>query len=456
MLSDALMDYHFGWRWLLPHVPNQTVCLAGFAQAEISFCKNNVKVRDWIDLPQKADGCIINADNFLSLSTEKHTYINNESKWVAVVGTRVSVNKWRKCIDNRFSSIREYGLLPAENSRVVVPLTNANHAYSALTLHRPGRRIARYGVRLAGMLARLNVLFPLRRRVLLIAGRCDRWPMGAVHAGVSAQFFGKTVDYALYLGTPNDNRKTVVIPLGGQESNLLIKIGSSSKARKALHNEAFALRFLNDTSIKKRIPRLIEVVENEHCVALHQEYRPRGKASSKLFNQALIDFLAQLSLLGRRNRPLRLIIDEMFPNVVSYPKEEEDGPCSVVLRWLQRKAESGVEVWVCYGHGDLAPWNCMWTEKGLFVYDWEECTSEALAFTDAFYFVVAPVLHLSSEATTPEAVMTMALQFAGDVAKGGNLPPGDDIKIHFAIWLLLNQERHPFFSALTHVLSKFI
>lgn len=442
-MKSSLLDFRFGWRWLLPlYAPHQTISLAGFDESEHAYWQKEDSIGLWEQRFRQTDGCIINADKYPKwVPAGYSSFVGDQTQWVAIIGSRASVASWRKYLYG-FPHIREYGLVPSTNPRVVIPLTEPHHVFNALTLHKPGRRIARLGVRLARLLARINIYIPLRRRMLLIASRSCISHLGAVHTGMLTHLNGIASDYALYLGTPDENRKTVILPLGELTSDWLIKVGSSDKARSALHNEAFALHFLSDTPVKNRVPRIKDFLDNQHCVALFQEYRHRSSTSSKKYTDMVIDFLAHLSQLGRQTRPLRVVMDEMLSDEIICSKCGKDEAYSLVWRWLRRKAESGAAVWECYSHGDLAPWNCMWTEKGLFVYDWEESCPRRLAFTDVFYFVVAPLMHLSSEASTPEATIAKALKLADRVARDANLPC-EEIEIHFTLWLLLNWERHP-------------
>ena len=147
-----------------------------------------------------------------------------QARLVCAVGNRTNVAPWRSALNGTFPHVRTYGLVPAGNPRVVVPLDTPHHASTALYLHRPGRRLARTGVAVARLLADSGVFTPLRRRLLLIAERdSGAVPKGTVQTNLLARVPTSPLSYALYLGAAGDNRKTVVLPLGEAEPEVILQ-----------------------------------------------------------------------------------------------------------------------------------------------------------------------------------------------------------------------------------------
>lgn len=473
---NTMLDYRFGWRWLLPYAPGQKLFLGGFDKAEQAFWYGAVVSAKWVQEPKQAVGWIINIDGVSSGELEELIATHLSAvQWVVFAGPGKAVRRLRRRLAFKFSAIREYGLLPATNPRLVIPFHKTRHTLLALALHRPGRWTARLVVWLAAMLARFGVYFPLRHRVLLVASHTPSLqPIGALLAGVSDYLSGEGLDFALYLGTPDDNRKTVVLPLKRVTPAVLIKIGESIQARQALLNEANALAFLGNPSpqassfsqvafgrresngqsgsvvltdhlhnhpLAGQVPQMMGLVENGHGVALYQEYRARLKVRSIVLTDAVVDFLAQLSTIDRRSRPLQQVLDKLtFAGYCDLAGGEESSICSI-WRWLQRRSEEGAVVHEHRCHGDCAPWNCSWTAQGLFVFDWEESKPQALAFGDAFYFVLAPALHVVGKKNHAD-LMQKALSLAEQVAKLSGMSRAN-VRVHFALWLLVKQATHP-------------
>ncbi len=381
-----------------------------------------------------ADLWLVNADRWVN-DTPPGSLDVGLARVVCVVGCRKKVIPWRQALSKTFPLLREYALLPSANPRVVVPLSSSRAAMAALGLHRPGRRLARLGVRVALLLARMGNYSLLRSRVLLIASSNPAaLPVGAEQSAIATHIDETNLDYALYLGTPDDNRKTVILPLGKSEPVTLIKVATTSRARAALKKEGLALAVLGKTPLASAVPRLGSVVEQEGTVTLYQEYRQRRAVSGRKTATALASFLGVLSGIGRDSRPLEYALDGL-------PRDmEADVPvrCAAVFRGLsdrlRKLSQSGEVVWYHHAHGDFAPWNCTWTRQGLFVFDWEESKKQDLAFSDAFYYVVAPALHVQGKPDAHQTVMA-ALHLARRAADAGGLD-WVDLRIYLALWLI--------------------
>lgn len=448
-LPYGLLDHRFAWRWLLPWEPEQRICVAGFDEIERRFLHADLARVAVVEDPRQADGWVIDADHASAESVcNRGCGIGKNIRWVALVGSGRSLRRHRRLLCGAFRFISEYALLPPGNPRVVAPLRNSQDALISLDLHRPGRWLARQALRLAGALARVGLVFPLRRRVLVIATREGRlWPRGAVCADLPTYPGGEDRDYALYLGTPGANQKTTALLLGSSTPDTLIKAGSSPAARRALRNEGAALTFLRKTALRAQVPELRRLVDNEHGLALYQEYRSRQRIRRQAMERSVVDFLAGLSTLNRSSRALADLLDDMaVDGSVRCDVPEDERFRRHVRHWLQRRADWGASVWVHRSHGDFAPWNCSWTDQGLFVFDWERSSPRTLAFGDAFYYAVAPALHVARK-PDPATTLTGALTLAERVANRCGLKTAD-VKLHFAVWLAQNWEQHPLYRAM--------
>jgi hypothetical protein len=445
----AALDYRFGWRWLLPPFRG-TVRFSGFDEAETRFWLETYPgwaQRDSLD--ELVDLLLVRPSKAQS-PEDLHKCIKS-AKVVVTIAEGAVANDWRREMNASMTSVREYALLPVHNPRVVVPLSESRHAVSALALHRPGRRLARWGVGLARLLARIGNYRLLRGRVLLIAMRGeDAQPQSAWLAGLVQGHSDAVQDFALYLGTPDDNRKTVVLPLGTSQPRVLLKVAGSECARVAVRNETAALEALAQTGLATQVPKVIRLMEAGTVVTLHQEYRPRAGCQARGETLAVTEFLRQLSEVGGRFVALAEVLACLPKLTAGVLPAEVEAACLALEEKLHALADSGFAVWVHRVHGDFAPWNCVCTRQGFFVYDWEGSRGDGMALGDAFYYTVAPVLLMRRN---PDAGGTLeaTLNFARKVMTG-RLAEADP-RPYLALWLLARVHRAPLYGGMAQVLA---
>lgn len=322
--------------------------------------------------------------------------------------------------------------MPSGDPRLVVPLNSWRHTVAGLRLHRPGRWVARLGLLLANTLVRVGSRALLRQLVLLIASRDGRLcPSGVLGAGLLERYVGKEMDFALYLGTPDDNRKTVVLPLGTSDPEIILKVAEMPRARASLTNEASALAELGQSEIAPYVPKLVALVSSDNTLNLYQEYRPKRQTGSGRMNAAVVEFLAQLSQIGRQSAPLSDLL-----SVLPLPDSSDkyNVVCRALVTRLLVAADAGASVWQHRTHGDFAPWNCAWSDDGIFVYDWEESQQLDLALGDAFWYVIAHA-HLDQRGANVAKILSTSLSLGGRVAAAASLI-GVDTRVYLAVWLL--------------------
>jgi hypothetical protein len=451
-MTDVSLDYRFGWRWLLPVEEGSAVQLHGFSNEEEQFWREALPALECTVVDGHAEVLLLDGDHCVENADLSAAELE-AARVVCVIVGRTRASRWRKRLKAGFPHCREYGLLPTVGPRVAVPLGSPEHAVKALGLHRPGRRMARLGLTLAGALAGLGHMALLRGRVLLIASKeAGSIPRGAVQADFSVPRGGQGVDYALYLGTPDGNRKTVVLPVGASAPNVILKVATSRSARASLSNEATALAALAASSLAAQVPKLVSMTDAERSLTLHQEYRPRMPAGQRRIREAVITFLGGLSGLNAGQRSLGDALTALPGDVRMGQSGEIAEACRRLHARLRRLAETGAMVAVHRSHGDFSPWNCAWTEQGLFVFDWEESREQDLAFGDAFYYIVAPALLVQRNADAHETLEEI-LRFAGAVAEAGAISPGD-VRVYLALWLLRRVGQADFYDELLVLLER--
>lgn len=432
-MVGTVMDLQFGWRWLLPAAAEGgRMRLYGFSEEEERFLRATLAAGEpWEGGHAEVllvDGVRALADAMPLVGDIKSAHL------VCMVVRRRQARHWRTLLGKAFPHVREYGLLPFGNPRVVIPLSSTSHVTTALSLHRPLRWGARLGLMLARALTVIGNFELLRGRVLLIATRSREFiPKGALQAELPERFGQQVTDYALYLGTPQDNRKTVILPLGDSPPATILKVASTPTARASLRNEAALLSMLSESHLSAFVPRLGGLISTDEAITLYQEYRPRRRIGHRKMDAAVAEFLAQLTLLDHTSVPLSALVAALpaTPDV-SLPVEVFDA-CRALHGRLQQIGESGTEVWVHRTHGDFTPGNCAWTDQGLFVFDWEKSREQGLALGDAFYFAIAPALFVPRKprvATALDAALRLGSRVA--CARGVQL----DCRVYLALWLL--------------------
>lgn len=297
--SSSLLDYRFGWRWLLPVLNGDRIFNVGLSADEQQWWAQTQSLTLVSNQAENFDGYLIALDSAAPDAIANQ--INSVTpRWLCAWGSGSSVSRLRSSLHG-FGSVREYALLPAGKPRVVVPLSSPRNAIAGLRLHRPGRWLARVGLLVARGFSRLGYYGLLRRSVLLIATReKGTVPQGAVQAGMNASMVSGRADYALYLGTPDDNRKTVVLPLGDAPPSVILKVAETLKPRVALQNEARALTAMGMTSLAEQVPGLIGLKEAGVRLTLAQEFRKRHSIGQARMSHAAVNFLAGLTEIDRK------------------------------------------------------------------------------------------------------------------------------------------------------------
>ena len=437
MLPNSLLDYRFAWRWLLPILRGDQMLLLGYSEEETEFWRHAFADVELTDDASKASICLVNG-----LSAAIVANVNfKQLRTLCVVGTGKVVKSWSQYLPGYFAKASEYAMLPASNPRLVLPLENRAWLLQSLGLHRPGRLLARVLIAITKILASVGVDRPLRTRMLYIASRqSGNAPHGAIRAGLNSHSEAAPCGFALYLGTPDDNRKTVILPLG-HEVSIILKQGDSSKAKAALRREAAALEFIRGTSLAACVPALVKVVETDESVTLQQEYRPRVEKDAVTLSWATHEFLASLSKLNAKVARLDQILASSKLMGSSEARAQGLPAYGVIREKLNELALAGTTLWGHRSHGDFAPWNFTWTKQGFFVFDWEESKEWDVAFGDTFYRVLGPAALV---ATRPDlaAVEQQALSTAEALVTETNVK-SSEIRIYWAYWLLRRSSSNP-------------
>lgn len=449
-MCQAEMDYRFGWRWLLPAVEG-SIRIYSFSDEEEQFWQRLLPDNEWNSEVNYSNFLLINNDRYATQAQPSLADIQ-AAELVCVIGDRKQTKYWRTILNKTFPLVREYGLLSPSCPRVIIPLSSAHHAVTALSLHRPGRWTARLALSLARVLAFFGNFWLLRGRVLLIATRSTGFiPRGALQAGLPDRFGQRSIDYALYLGTPDDNRKTIVLPMGDSVQRIILKVAETPKARASLMNEASALSALSQSHLSSCVPKLEDLISSDAMLTLYQEYRSRRLVRQRKLDAAVINFLGQLMALNNQSMPLSAYLDVFPDDSEECVSDDVISACRALRERLQNQAELDTEILLHRTHGDFAPWNCAWTNQGLFVFDWEESQENGLALQDAFYYVIGPALLVQRNASAIET-LDAVFCFANRVVEMSEMKL--DIRIYLALWLLTRVGRAKLYDELCVLLAQ--
>ncbi len=445
--AAARADHRFAWRWLIPVDGAASLHAVGLSPDDAAYLGRELALQpDGRSNPERSV-CVVDADAAAPPAGRDDRVAL--ARVVCVFGRGSSVERWRRVLSRRGDVLRPYALLPASAPRLVVPLGRPAHAELGLALHRPGRLLARVAVAIARRLARLGVTAPLRRSMLLIAAPGAAAPLGAQRCGLSSHLPGsERGDHALYVGSPAEGRKTVVLPLSEGPPQTIVKIAATPLAVESLRRELATIRALGGSALAPYLPGCIAVEEGRELLAVYQRYRARRWVPDFVLREAAVDFLAGLSAIRRGEHALDREVE-----LLGEPGPTASAGWPRLAVALRARAAAGAILWKHQSHGDFAPWNCAWTRSGLVVYDWEAAIEQDTAFSDAFHFTLAPA-RLIGTRRPPEALIRSALAFADRVAASAGLP-GVDLPAHLACWLLARLAAQPvsFHAALAEALS---
>lgn len=433
----AALDYCFAWRWLLPLQDSDKLAIYGLSDHEQLWWQQRYPIAD---IPEHADAALFALDTLSTIQIEK-CLAQHPPHWLCAWGSGKEVARLSAQLQG-YGSVRTYGLLPAGMPRVVVPLSSPAAASAGLRLHRPGRLVARAALKLAAVMARFGHYQLLQKQVLLIACReqvCT--PAGAVNARFLPA--APTGDFALYLGTPDANRKTVALPVPPAAKPGIIKAADNPDACKALRNEAQALTAMGKTALNTCVPALLAFHDDGIQVSLTQEYRQRQLVSAKRQHNAVLDFLRTMATVECRHKTLGEYL----------ARTSERLPAELAaLRQHLSTLPQATPLILHRCHGDFAPWNCAWSQQGLFVYDWEASHSDGLALSDAFYYVLAPLLHIHHTADGKKALDAVKA-FVRPLLQLPEIATLD-FRLYLALWLLQQAEAPELYCNIAVALTK--
>jgi thymidylate kinase len=192
-------------------------------------------------------------------------------------------------------------------------------------------------------------------------------------------------------GTPSPFRKiTGIVMSSDGKPQACIKIGETPLAIERIKNEA---KILKELAISNQlsaisIPKCVYEGEIGNGYLLIQSPAPfDGKSGGKYFNEDYENILHTIinntSITKKFNESdfYKRLKEGIENYSLSYKDVLKNG-----LDHLEN-ALGDKEITFALSHGDCAPWNMIWKEKEVFIYDWESANLEAPAGIDLVHFL---------------------------------------------------------------------
>lgn len=213
--------------------------------------------------------------------------------------------------------------LPAHKPRVWVDLSSTASKRAGLAMHRPGRKVLQFAMKVIGWFAWL----PIEK---IIKGPIKRFNELDGYALIEKMIDEPIAFITYYMGNDSAKSKYTILIQTKAGKRYIVKLGKTSEAGAAIRHEAEVLNQLvvKAPSISYRIPVMIGEVGSEGIWTWSaQTVLPKGESPVRLQKEHY-EFLDVLKTAG-------------------------------------------------FSHGDFAPWNCSIVDGQLVAWDWEDAGTYA-------------------------------------------------------------------------------
>ena len=160
-------------------------------------------------------------------------------------------------------------------------------------------------------------------------------------------FIGHDALMAFNIGNPGPEQKITGLGIDN-EDEFFIKYGQTDFSYESICNEYFILKQLSELSF---IPKVLGFYEKDKCVLLKTSV-----------------------LKGKRIQNINLdkeVLNKLF---------------SISNLKIKGKNNSSFDLKTCFAHGDFCPWNMMYSNNDILIYDWEMAGYYTLGY-DLFTFI---------------------------------------------------------------------
>ena len=375
------------WKILVPHWKDSRVLALGLNHKELGELVRTVKRVDTSLNSHEYDIVIFSNDAGLTELQECLARTTANSILVTLNSSEIR----DKIRQSEWQCIGEYACMPPHRPRIFLPLASKKVRSAALNFHVPGSLIGRTYLRNAKWLNSIGITFHLRRVTVAfysIESQMDH--AGSLRDCVS-QMIGWPVDeMVVYGGSESPASKISALALSADcHSQVVVKIGDTDEASAAIRNESATLSILAQSPLASVVPVLIAEHEWGPYSIQVQSYLPKRSRQCKSLTNAHMDFLSELSHIDRRRLPIHRTKEWRIISELPNSPVRKDVPGSI-WHLASRILDCGIgEAPVeCHMiHGDFTPWNIIYEDGCIFVYDWEDSSPVGVPLQDAFHFV---------------------------------------------------------------------
>lgn len=290
----------------------------------------------------------------------------------------------------------------------LLPLNNPLVFRRGLDLYPAQGRKARLGKKLLRFLAMVSLKAPGLRRVRL------EEEQDSVFGTLRNALGRDDLCFAVALGTPGPHRKPVIQVMSPEGEVLgYAKVGWNEATRELVKHETQVLQRLGVQSLPFQIPAVLYSNDDSKRSICVQGPPPRKAHPAP--QELRGEYVAVLTALSRQGVERKRLEETAFwQRIVARVQKVRSAYWRQVLTNAMETAQKqwqGKEVPLHLAHGDFAPWNALWNDNGLYLYDWEYAHQEAPAGYDLFHFWVQ--IGWLVQEKRPRTIMKSVLQ-SGD------------------------------------------
>lgn len=286
--------------------------------------------------------------------------------------------------------VEEYGLLPRETPRIIIPLTDRVIRKKGLTFHRPGSLSSRFSVAAASFLSDLGSLRQFRKNLVSLVYK-NKSEGGATLLNWLEDRLGKQfLDLVIYCGSDAQQRKITALATTQYMEDFVVKIADTMLGKKAVNLETQALRAVADSlGGDAHIPEV--VTEGEWAGSLIQVQTSLPKRGVRQIQQLKRIHLRVLKVLTHIDRRTVTFSKTSCCKDIKRMSSQAGSDTPEVIRSAIRTLLSpdvqDMTVTCHRIHGDFAPWNMNVGAREISIWDWEDSVEDGLLYTDIFHFI---------------------------------------------------------------------
>jgi len=392
MSEPARLDERdISWKILLPFGPDGRICAIGLGEGKLAGLRRSFRKVDTDPVDDLEYDSVIVGDKGNDNPHDLNSLISR------IKPSGIFVNAGRKCSAVQLKNAglrysRQYAALPPEKPRLFIPLASRKLRSRGLAFHSPGSFKAYAGLAAAKGLNLVGIKGHLEKHIIGIHAK-DRNVL--TKQGLT-QWLAKKLGYSIidlvvYAGSESPRRKITALAVADEsKKDIVVKIADTEPGIQAIKQESEALRAIADSPLSGRGPKLIaEGRWNNYYVQLQEKIISVNNKQTASVTSAHLDFLSQLSTIGRRVLPLKQT--NARQNIENWVGETSSHALPQAVSSSVEKIlsdEFADKPVICHRtHGDFAPWNIKINNGKLFVFDWEDSLPDGLALTDIFHFL---------------------------------------------------------------------